>query len=227
MTKKHVAIAALVAVVMIAGAVYATFWLLDQPVPQTTTAESSGTAGPGGVEAGRVPIQSTSDTADTATESVSGTIQVKLYVLARSGQNLATDDQEIPLEASLQRQASQVVKLLLRRSASFPRGVELREVFITSQGVAYVDFSRELVQNHPGGSSAEELTVYSLSNTLIANFPAIKMVKILVEGREIPSLAGHLDLTISYGRGPEYLKPASARAESRPESRPESGNEAS
>ena len=122
-----------------------------------------------------------------------------------------------PLEASLQRQAKQVVQLLVRRSASFPRGVELREVFITSQGVAYVDFSSELVQNHPGGSSAEELTVYSLSNTLIANFPAIKMVKILVEGREIPSIAGHLDLTIPYGRGPDYLNPASERAESRNE----------
>jgi len=217
-TKNDVAVAAVVAVVMIASAVYATFWLLDQPVPQTTTAEFSGTAGG---KVGHVPIQSTSDTSDT--ESVSGTIQVKLYILAGSGQDLATDDQEIPLEASLQRQAKQVVKLLLRRSASFPRGVELREVFITSQGVAYVDFSRELVQNHPGGSSAEELTVYSLSNTLIANFPAIKMVKILVEGREIPSLAGHLDLTLPYGRGPEYLKPASERAESRPES----GNEAS
>ena len=209
MSKKHFAIAAAVAVLMIAGAVYATFWLLEQPVPQTTTAEPSGT---GDGEAERVRIQSTSDTSDT--ESVSGTIQVKLYVLAGSGHNLTTDDQEIPLEASLQQQAKQVVQLLLRRSASFPRGVELREVFITSQGVAYVDLSRELLQNHPGGSSAEELTVYSLSNTLIANFPAIKMVRILVEGREIPSIAGHLDLTIPYGRGPDYLKPASERSES-------------
>ena len=216
MSKKHVAIAATVALVMIAGAIYTTFWLLEQPVPQTTTAGPSGT---GGGPAERVPIQSTSEPSDT--EDVASLIQVRLYVLARSGRNLATDDQEIPLEASLQRQASQVVRLLLRRSASFPRGVELREVFITSQGMAYVDFSRELVRNHPGGSSAEELTVYSLSNTLIANFPAIKMVKILVEGREIPSLAGHLDLTIPYGRGPEYLKPASERSESRPESRNE------
>ncbi len=216
MTKKHVAIAAVVALVMIAGAVYTTFWLLEQPVPQTTTAASSGT---GGSLAERVPIQSTSASSDA--ESVASIIQVRLYVLASSGLNLATDDQEIPLEASLQRQASQVVQLLLRRSASFPRGVELREVFITSQGVAYVDFSRELVQNHPGGSSAEELTVYGLSNTLIANFPAIKMVRILVEGREISSIAGHLDLTLAYGRGPEYLRPASERTDSRLESRNE------
>lgn len=207
MTRKHVVIAGVVAVLMIVGAVYATFWLLEQPVPEATA--------PGNVAPERVEIQSTSAPAEPA--AVEGTIQVTLYVLARSGQSLTTEEQEIQLESSLQQQAKQVVELLVSRSASFPRGVELREVFITSQGVAYVDFSRELVQNHPGGSSAEELTVYGLSNTLIANFPAIKMVKILVEGREIPTIAGHLDLTISYGRGPDYLRPASERPESRNE----------
>jgi hypothetical protein len=214
-SKRHVAIAAVVAVLMIAGAVYATFWLLEQPVPDPVTSDSPVATDD---EVEHTPIQATStSTDDEAAPSVTGMIQVKLYVLASSGRFLTTDEQEIPSETSLQRQAKGVVQLLLRRSASFPQGVELREVFITSQGVAYVDFSRELVQNHPGGSSAEELTVYSLSNTLIANFPAIKMVKILVEGREISSIAGHLDLTIPYGRGPEYLKPTSERTETRNE----------
>lgn len=209
---------------MIAGAVYATFWLLEQPVPQTTDAETSAA-----VEAERVAIQGRSDADDP--ESLGGTIRVKLYVLGASGQRLDTADEEIPLGESLQRQAKRVIELLLARSAAFPRGVALRDVFVTSQGVAYVDFSNELVQNHPGGSSAEELTVYSLSNTLIANFPAIKMVKILVEGHEIPSLAGHLDLTISYGRAPDYLRPASESSDSLPDSgphsSPHSSNEAS
>ena len=213
MTRKHVIIAAAVAVLMIAGAVYATFWLLRQPVPQTSTADTI----VDGIEDSpeRASIQPTST--DETPEVVGGTISVKLYVLASSGQSLATEDQEAQLESSLQRQAKQVVQLLLQRSTAFPSGVELREVFITSQGVAYVDFSIELVENHPGGSAAEELTVYSLSNTLIANFPAIKMVKILVEGREIPSIAGHLDLTLPYGRGPDYLRPESERTESRNE----------
>jgi len=206
-TRKHFIIAGVVAVLMIVGAVYATFWLLEQPVPHAAESETG--------RPERVAVQSTS--APEEPEGVEGTIQVTLYVLDRSGETLATDDQEIELEDSVQQQAKQVVELLVERSASFPQGVELREVFITSQGVAYVDFSRELVQNHPGGSSAEELTVYSLSNTLIANFPAIKMVRILVEGREIPSIAGHLDLTIPYGRGPDYLKPASERPETRNE----------
>ena len=71
---------------------------------------------------------------------------------------------------------------------------------------AFVDFSQELISNHVGGTSAEELTVYSLSNTLIANFPAVKSVQFLVEGREVTTLAGHLDLTIPYGRGPRRLE---------------------
>jgi hypothetical protein len=215
LSKRHVVIAAIVAVLMIAAAVYATFWLLEQPVPEPVTSE---TVGSGEDELEHTPIQATADAdAGEVEPSVAGMIQVQLYVLARSGQYLTTDEQEIPLESSLQRQAKQVVQLLIRRSSSFPRGVEIREVFITSQGVAYVDLSRELVANHPGGSSAEELTVYSLSNTLIANFPAIKMVKILVEGREIPTIAGHLDLTIPYGRGPDYLQPPSESSETRNE----------
>ena len=118
---------------------------------------------------------------------------------------------EITLHIGLHKTATSLVQRSLR-------GLRTQ---MAVQGVAYVDFSRELTQNHPGGSSAEELTVYSLSNTLIANFPAIKMVRILVEGREIPSIAGHLDLTLPYGRGPEYLKPASERTGSRPEIRNE------
>jgi hypothetical protein len=88
---------------------------------------------------------------------------------------------------------------------------------VTSHGVAFLDLSKELVSNHPGGSSAEELTVFSLSQTLVANFPAIKTVRILVEGREIQTLAGHLDLTVPYGRAPRYLQPASERAENQNE----------
>jgi spore germination protein GerM len=84
--------------------------------------------------------------------------------------------------------------------------VQLRDLFITPQGLAFVDLSQELISNHPGGTCAEELTVYSLANTLVANFPAVKGVQILVEGREIQSLAGHLDLSKPYGRGPQRLE---------------------
>jgi spore germination protein GerM len=138
-------------------------------------------------------------------------IRVTLYLLSNTGRTLATEEREIPFADSLQKQAKQVIQQLLDRGTSspFPEGVSLRELFITPQGLAFVDLSQELITNHPGGTCAEELTIYSLANTLITNFPAVKRVRILVEGREIQSLAGHLDLSKSFGRGPEWLEQTS------------------
>lgn len=62
-------------------------------------------------------------------------------------------------------------------------------------GVATIDFSRELVDGHPGGSASELFTVYGLANTLAENFPYIRQVRILIEGQSVESLKGHVDLT--------------------------------
>jgi spore germination protein GerM len=57
-----------------------------------------------------------------------------------------------------------------------------------------VDFSRELLTSHWGGSMGEIMTVYSVVNTL-ASLPGIEQVKFLVEGEEIETLTGHLDIS--------------------------------
>jgi spore germination protein GerM len=72
--------------------------------------------------------------------------------------------------------------------------VKVREVFIDNQGTAYIDFSEALRQTHPGGPWAELLTLRSILQTLAANVPEIKRVQILIEGREVETLAGHLDI---------------------------------
>ena len=78
--------------------------------------------------------------------------------------------------------------------SAFPAGTKLRALFVTPKGEAYVDFSPELQKNHPGGTTNEILTVYALVNTLTSSLPAITGVQILVDGKEIDTLAGHLDL---------------------------------
>jgi hypothetical protein len=204
---RNILLAAGVAVVLIVCAVWGTMWILRQPLPEGAT-DAASPVPPG------FTTETPSDAPSTGEPAVSaGRIQVKLYVLASTGTELATETDEILYSPSVQQQAKEVVRLLLRRSGAIPNGVTLRELFVTSQGVAYVDLSQELVSNHPGGSSAEELTVFSLSQTLVANFPAVKTVKILVEGREVQTLAGHLDLTIPYGPAPAYLQPPSERVE--------------
>jgi hypothetical protein len=202
---RNILLAAGVAVILIGCAVWGTMWILRQPLPEGA-ADADAPVPPGFTEA------TPSETPRTDTPAA-GRIQVKLYVLSSTGTELATETEEILYSPSVQQQAKEVVRLLLRRSGAIPRGVTLRELFVTSTGAAYVDLSQELVTNHPGGSSAEELTIFSLSQTLIANFPAVKTVKILVEGREIQTLAGHLDLTVPYGPAPSYLQPLSERVE--------------
>jgi len=200
-SKKGFFLAVSFAIAVIATVVSLTFWLLDQPIADPEEAEM-----PVDDELA-LPVASDEEL-DDATER---RIRVTLYLLSDSGMALAPEDREIALADSVQEQAKQVIRELLAGSRTglgspLPQGVQLRELFITPQGLAFVDLSQELISNHIGGSSAEELTVYSLSNTLIANFPAVKRVQFLVEGREVPTLAGHLDLTLSYGRGPRRLE---------------------
>jgi hypothetical protein len=215
---KNILLAAGVAVVLIGIAVWSTMWILRQPLPEgPADAEAPVPPGLSETPVSTAPEAPTAEATTNDEPVAAGRIQVKLYVLASSGRELATETEEILYSPSLQQQAKEVVRLLLRRSGTIPRGVSLRELFITSQGVAYLDLSQELVSNHTGGSSGEELTVFSLSQTLIANFPAVKTVRILVEGREIQTIAGHLDLTIPYGRAPAYLQPPSERAENQNE----------
>ncbi|HPT83688.1 MAG TPA: GerMN domain-containing protein [Limnochordia bacterium] len=57
----------------------------------------------------------------------------------------------------------------------------------------YVSFSHHLVTNHPGGSTGEILTVYSIVNSL-TDLDGIEQVQILVENQVIDTLAGHLNL---------------------------------
>ncbi len=68
---------------------------------------------------------------------------------------------------------------------------KLRTVFISGR-TAYVDFSREIAEAHPGGVRSELLTVYSIVNTLVLNMEEIDRVKILVEGNEAETLVGHI-----------------------------------
>jgi hypothetical protein len=77
--------------------------------------------------------------------------------------------------------------------AILPAHAQIRDVTV-SAGTISIDFSRELVSGHPGGSVSELLTVYGLADTLAENFPHLRQVRILVEGAPLETLKGHVDL---------------------------------
>jgi spore germination protein GerM len=70
----------------------------------------------------------------------------------------------------------------------------LRALFVTKDKTAYVDLTKAAREKHPGGCKSEMITIYSIVNSLVLNIPEIDAVKILIDGRESMTLAGHVDL---------------------------------
>jgi len=80
---------------------------------------------------------------------------------------------------------------------TIPPETKLRAFYILKNGTAYVDLTDEASGGHPGGIQMERLSIYSIVNSLILNVAEIQMVKILINGRDALTLAGHLDLRFS------------------------------
>ena len=72
--------------------------------------------------------------------------------------------------------------------------------------IAEVNFSDELITRHPGGSSTERMTVFSIVNTITDNNPDITAVRILVNGEPIDTIAGHIDCREPIARNGTYIR---------------------
>jgi spore germination protein GerM len=97
--------------------------------------------------------------------------------------------------------ARSIIEALIRGpqqglARTLPATTAIRAIFVTHQGTCFVDLSSAVAENHPGGIQSELLTIYSIVNSLVLNVPQIKAVKILINGTEAMTLAGHIDLQI-------------------------------
>ncbi len=77
---------------------------------------------------------------------------------------------------------------------TLPAATAIRAIFVTQEGICFVDLTLTVADYHPGGIHSEWLTIYSIVNSLVLNVPQIKAVKILINGTEAKTLAGHIDL---------------------------------
>ena len=127
---------------------------------------------------------------------------VTLFFASEDDNLLHPEEREIPAGASVSDDAAATVRELIKGSEgsllpALPPGTGLRRLFITKEGIAYVDFSKDIA-SRPSGSSEELATVYSVVNTLAHNFKPIKKVFILVEGAERETLGGHVNLSEAF-----------------------------
>jgi hypothetical protein len=133
---------------------------------------------------------------------VSGpTEQVTLFVAYDDVGVLHAQRARIPLPSVRQQRAEELLRALLAlyldKSSPhpLPPGADVRSVYLVDPGLAVIDVNAALADGHRSGVLSEELTVASLIQTLSANIPGILKVKILVEGKQRETLAGHIDLS--------------------------------
>jgi len=76
---------------------------------------------------------------------------------------------------------------------TLPASTKLRSVELADDGLMVVDLSADLIKQHPGGSASEMMTVFSLVNTITMNIREVNRVRLMVDGKTVESIAGHID----------------------------------
>jgi Sporulation and spore germination len=141
------------------------------------------------------------DTRPIVAPVAGATEQVTLFVAYDDIGVLHSQSARIPLPSVRQQRAEELLRALLAlyldKSSPhpLPQGSDVRSIYLVDPGLAVIDLNAAFADGHRSGVLSEELTVASLIQTLSANLPGILKVKILVEGKERQTLAGHADLS--------------------------------
>lgn len=138
-------------------------------------------------------------TTETAAPVETAHITATLYYGSSDGGALVPVRRDVPLATGVVEQGRQILIVQFQDAPQpylqvVPKGTKLRAFYVTDRGDAFVDLSGDVVSAHPGGSQTELLTVYAIVNAVTANLPAVQRVQLLVEGKEVDTIAGHVDV---------------------------------
>ena len=173
----------IVAIVAFAGGAFVLWWLLFSAVPRWFRGSATPTAIP----------------AASPTAAAQRKITATLFFTAEDGLSLVPVQREVPLAEPVVEQARQIILAQIAApsqplATTIPSDTKLRAIYLSDRGDLFVDFSPELTARHTGGSLDELFTVYAIVNAATVNLPAIARVQILIGGKEVDTLAGHVDL---------------------------------
>jgi spore germination protein GerM len=137
--------------------------------------------------------------------------EVLLYFSDSEGEYLIGEKRKILKKSDMKEEVKEAIHELIigpkgKLIPTLPPRTKLLTLQINDVGLAKVNFTLALSKDHPGGSSAEMMTVYSIVNSLSFNFPQIKRVQILIEGKPIETIAGHLSLRQPISSKPDLIK---------------------
>ena len=132
---------------------------------------------------------------------------VTLFVANDNDGSVAKTQASVPMPVERSERARASLRALLAQylkpdsTHAIGKDSDVRQVFLMDDGTAIVDTNSAFADAHPSSVLADELTVASIVLTLNANDSGITRVKILVNGQERETLAGHADLKRFYEVG--------------------------
>jgi spore germination protein GerM len=135
---------------------------------------------------------------------------VTLYFPSYAEGKLVAENRPMALTSENTKRIRQVLLALIEGShqgkgVGLPPSTTIRAVFLSPDGTAVIDLSQDALSNFTVGIESETLAVYSIVDSLCANIPGVKQVKFLVQGQEVQTLDGHIDLTGSFAPEPSLV----------------------
>ena len=139
------------------------------------------------------------------TKGVNGKEEMAVKIFFLNGSQLAYEERTISFDRwKPSKKISSALEELIKGpkkeplKPTLPKKTKLINVFIDEEGVTYINFSKDIIINHPGGTFGELITIYSIIRTLTENFEEVQAVQILIGGKEINPLIGHIDTSMPF-----------------------------
>lgn len=135
------------------------------------------------------------------------TMRLTVYYATQDAMHLVAERHTV---AKTSHPAKTAIELLLveptdkQLARALPASAKLRNLTVKDH-IAYVDFDEKLIKGNVGGSATERLAVGAIVNTL-TEFTDIHKVQILVEGKVMETLTGHMDVSKPLSRSEGIIK---------------------
>ncbi|WP_236614486.1 GerMN domain-containing protein [Sporomusa ovata] len=148
-----------------------------------------------------------SQPAGNATAEPEPTMQIVVYHATKDARYLVPETHKIPVNSQPARTAIELLQAGPKNPelvGVMPAGTQIKNITV-KEHIAYADFNDKLVKKNDGGSASEILLVGAIVNTL-TEFPDIQQVQILVNGKKIATISGHMDTSEPLSRSEKIIK---------------------
>ncbi|HEX8948071.1 MAG TPA: GerMN domain-containing protein [Dissulfurispiraceae bacterium] len=178
--KKHIVIAAVATVLLFAGSagwLVTRYYLSQQGAATQPLIELK---------------DSTPGVSPAFSETDGETVQVKIFSPSEDG--LSMQEKMIQGSPLPVKMAEDVIAEYLKGLKAGLRDTKLLGVYRDRNNVLYIDLSDEFRKNFSGDAGQEFLLLKALYETVSSNISGIEDVRLLVEGKELESLGGHVGI---------------------------------